>query len=92
MAETVRGTALFSGYVQGVGFRFTTRRVAAGFAVTGYVRNLSSGEVEVVAEGTRPEIEAFLDAVGKTMGTCVNDVDVRWSAPTAEFSGFSVRL
>lgn len=92
MAETVRGTALFSGFVQGVGFRFTTRRAAAGFAVTGYVRNRSGGGVEVVAEGTRLEIEAFLDAVKSAMGTCVSGVDVRWSAPTGEFSSFSIRL
>ena len=41
----------FSGHVQGVGFRYTTRSVASRFAVTGYVRNLPDGRVELVAEG-----------------------------------------
>ena len=57
MAETVRTVAIYSGWVQGVGFRFTTRRAAAGFAVAGCVRNLPSGDVEVVAEGAREVIE-----------------------------------
>ena len=43
---------LVSGEVQGVGFRFFAQRVAARHQVTGYVRNLDDGRVEVHAEGT----------------------------------------
>ena len=53
----------FSGYVQGVGFRYTTCRIAGAFDVTGTVRNMPDGSVECVVEGETAEIDAFLDAV-----------------------------
>ena len=49
----------FSGHVQGVGFRYTTKSVAMGFEITGIVRNLGDGRVQLVAEGERAELEAF---------------------------------
>ncbi len=68
--DRVCSTILFSGMVQGVGFRYQTERVARSFDVTGYVRNTHDGHVEVVAEG-RPgawcpemEIVASLPAEG----------------------------
>ena len=48
-----------SGEVQGVGYRFFAQRIAARHQVTGYVRNLSDGRVEVHAEGTPESIEGF---------------------------------
>jgi acylphosphatase len=91
VAENVRGTALFSGMVQGVGFRFTTRNAARGFAVTGYVRNLFTGEVEVVAEGSKDEILAFFGSVRKAMGRYIEDIAVRWDAATGEYADFHIR-
>ncbi len=41
----------YSGHVQGVGFRYTAKTVAAGFEISGVVRNLSDGRVELIAEG-----------------------------------------
>ena len=49
----------FSGHVQGVGFRYTVQRLALGFDVTGWVKNLSDGRVEMLVEGERGELEAF---------------------------------
>ena len=91
MAENVRGRGLFSGMVQGVGFRFTTRNAARGFAVTGFVRNLFSGEVEVVAEGSKDEILAFFGAIRKAMGHYIEDVAVHWELATGEYTDFHVR-
>ena len=48
---TVCKRVLYSGRVQGVGFRYTTQALAAGHPIAGYVRNLPTGEVELVAEG-----------------------------------------
>ncbi|MCA9175193.1 MAG: acylphosphatase [Planctomycetales bacterium] len=71
-----RRTVVFSGHVQGVGFRFTTNRIAAGFQVTGYVRNLSNGTVELVAEGQIEELDAFLAEVNHRMEGFVRDTKV----------------
>ncbi len=92
MERTVRAVALYAGRVQGVGFRFTAVNVAARFAVKGYVRNLSSGKVEVVIEGTRDEILAFLAVLRKTMGRNIDAVDITWATATNEFEAFSVRF
>lgn len=61
MGKTVQ--VFYEGRVQGVGFRYTARRVAAGFDVAGYVRNLPDGRVELVASGDDGEVEGFLQAV-----------------------------
>ncbi|MDD5634051.1 MAG: acylphosphatase, partial [Candidatus Omnitrophica bacterium] len=52
--------AVYSGVVQGVGFRFTAERIAKNIGITGFVRNLPNGNVEVVCEGERPQIDSFL--------------------------------
>ena len=54
---------LFRGRVQGVGFRFTAQRLARGYDVSGHVRNLDDGRVEVVADGDEAEIQAFIKAI-----------------------------
>ncbi len=50
----------FFGFVQGVGFRYAAYRVAAGFEVAGFVRNLDDGRVECLFEGEAAEINACL--------------------------------
>jgi acylphosphatase len=50
----------YEGRVQGVGFRFTTKQLARGFEVTGWVRNLADGRVELCAVGEPVEVAAFL--------------------------------
>ena len=53
----------YEGRVQGVGFRYTARRVASGYDVSGYVRNLPDGRVELVASGEPDEVDDFLAAM-----------------------------
>lgn len=65
--ETIRKRVLFSGRVQGVGFRYTTSGLARRFNVTGYVKNLSDGRVELVAEGALVEVDRFIQAVVQEM-------------------------
>ena len=55
----------YEGRVQGVGFRFTVRHIAKGFDVTGWVRNLSDGRVELQVTGDENEVRAFLDQVAQ---------------------------
>ncbi len=86
----VRRTIFFSGRVQGVGFRFTTERIAADFAVTGYVRNLSDGRVELVAEGEESTVEKFQHAIERNMGDHITGADVATGTATDEFTSFRV--
>ncbi|HPD17009.1 MAG TPA: acylphosphatase [Planctomycetota bacterium] len=86
-----RARVVFRGQVQGVGFRYTARRAAESFAVTGYVQNEPDGSVELVAEGERDEIEAFLGAVAREMAPYIRSREVTWSVATGEFHGFGVR-
>ena len=80
----------FAGNVQGVGFRFTTCRLAGSFDVTGSVRNCPDGSVECIVEGQADEIEAFLVAVEDRMGHFIFD-RTQVSAPhTGRFQGFGV--
>lgn len=87
----IRATAYYSGRVQGVGFRFTTVRVAGGFAVTGYVRNLPDGRVELIAEGDAAQVDAFLKAVGKAMGPGIRDTTIDRGEASGQFDGFGIR-
>jgi len=84
-------TVRFFGRVQGVGFRYTACRVAGGFAVVGWVRNLSDGSVECVVEGAPAEIDAFLAALADRMSEYI-DRQTQQSSPAAgRLSGFNVR-
>jgi len=55
----------YEGNVQGVGFRWTVRDAAKGFDVTGWVRNLPDGRVELQATGEKDEVRAFLDRIAQ---------------------------
>jgi acylphosphatase len=56
----------YEGHVQGVGFRFTVRHIAKGFDLTGWVRNLRDGRVELQVTGDEAEVRAFLDQVAQS--------------------------
>jgi acylphosphatase len=56
----------YEGNVQGVGFRWSVRHIAKGFDVTGSVRNLADGRVELQINGEEGEVREFLDAVAQS--------------------------
>jgi acylphosphatase len=56
----------FEGNVQGVGFRWSVKQVAKGFDLTGWVRNLPDGRVELQVSGEVSEVRAFLEAIGQS--------------------------
>jgi acylphosphatase len=81
----------YSGRVQGVGFRYSVKTVATGFEVTGTVRNLLDGRVELVAEGPREELEAFRQAIRDSgMDNFIRNEDVNWSDAAGHFRGFEI--
>jgi len=82
---------LYSGDVQGVGFRYTVKSVASGFEVTGTVRNLSDGRVELVSEGTKDELEGFRKAIRESgLEHFIRKEEVVWSESRDEFRGFEI--
>ncbi|MGD0898009.1 MAG: acylphosphatase [Thermoguttaceae bacterium] len=83
---------LFSGDVQGVGFRYTARSIARGFDVTGFVRNLSDGRVQVVVEGTQAELRAFLGALRQEMRHHISSEEEVSRSASGRFRGFEVRF
>ena len=56
----------FEGNVQGVGFRWSVKRIAKGFDVVGWVRNVPDGRVELQVSGEEMEVRAFIEAIGKS--------------------------
>jgi acylphosphatase len=84
-------TNLYSGQVQGVGFRYAVKALTLGFEVTGTVRNLDDGRVELAAEGAREELEAFLEAVRQSeVGRFIRQEQPRWAEARNEFRGFEI--
>ena len=85
-----RVTLLYTGRVQGVGFRASASSAARKFDVTGTVRNLPDGRVELVAEGEPNTVAAFLAAVAGRMRSHIDGVDRTVSPATGEFDAFDV--
>jgi acylphosphatase len=80
----------YSGRVQGVGFRYTTRQLAHGFPVAGFVRNLTDGRVELVVEGPAADVEALLGRLNETMAGYIHDQTVQ-DEPAQGFDSFVIR-
>jgi acylphosphatase len=86
-----RMTVLYSGHVQGVGFRYTAKTAAAGFEVTGTVRNLPDGRVELIAEGPREELDAFRAAIrDAVLNHFIRDEQVAWGGAQNVSRGFEI--
>lgn len=87
----VRFLVIFSGRVQGVGFRYTSKQVARRFDVTGWVKNLPDGTVQMVVEGLPDELESYVDAVSTETHGRVTEREIQRKSATGEFSGFEIR-
>ena len=87
----IRAQVYVSGHVQGVAFRYSAIRAAESLGVTGWVKNLWDGRVELVAEGDREELEAFREGIrdGGLNGFIQNE-QVEWTEATGEYRGFEI--
>jgi len=88
----VKAHVFISGRVQGVFFRYETKRIALRLGVSGWIRNLPDGRVEAVFEGEKSDVEEMIRFchVGPP-GAIVKNVKVIWEQPTGEFRGFQIR-
>ena len=79
---------IFSGRVQGVGFRFITHRIAQRYGLTGQVKNVPDGSVELIAQGRTDDIDNCLRDVEETFSGYIRDkqiTDLPFDASCAEF-------
>ena len=82
----------FEGRVQGVGFRWTVKNLARGYDVTGWVKNLPDGRVEMQACGNTNEVDAFVEAIEESeLKSHIKKVDVSVMPPAPDFRGFEIR-
>ena len=90
MAEVYQATVHFTGRVQGVGFRWTTERIAARFTVTGRVRNLVDGRVWLLAEGEKGEVGKFIQEIRHVMRDNITDVELEEACGEQKYGNFGI--
>jgi len=84
---------LISGEVQGVFFRANTRHFASELGVRGWIRNLPTGMVEVVAEGRKPQLDRLIEFCRSgPKGARVDEMVIEWENFKDEFRSFDVRF
>lgn len=89
MART-RRHVIYHGRVQGVGFRAAAASIARRHAVTGWVRNLADGTVELEVEGEAGEVQAVLDAIAAEMAWGITRAESREITPRNEAGDFAI--
>ncbi len=84
-------TIFYSGRVQGVGFRYTVKSITTGYEVTGTVRNLDDGRVELIAEGDPGELAAFRQGIRESgLGGLIQREEESFEPATGDFRGFEI--
>jgi acylphosphatase len=88
----VRAHLFISGIVQGVGYRYHTRRHAQGLGLLGWVRNLDDGRVEALLQGTREQVESMIRWCYRGPSEArVTDIAVTYEEAGDEFADFGIR-
>ncbi len=81
---------IFKGRVQGVGFRYSCHRMAARCEVSGFVRNLPDGSVELWAQGSATEVTAYLQAIEDYFGSGIREHTVNEMPMNARYERFDI--
>ena len=90
-ASRRRLIVLYTGNVQGVGFRYTAKTVAAGFEIVGQIRNLPDGRVELIAEGLVDELNSYRSALRDSgLAGFIVDEQVKWEDAQNQFRNFEI--
>ena len=84
---------IVSGRVQGVAYRYFAQKWAGALSLSGWVRNLPDGRVEVLAEGEKEVLERFTERLreGPRMAV-VDDLELSWEEPAGESGGFRIEF
>lgn len=87
-----RAHVIYRGRVQGVGFRYTVRAIAQQHPVTGFVKNLTNGTVELIAEGQDGDVRQFLRDIEMRMSGFIRAFTTHFQPTSGEFEGFTIRF
>ena len=86
--SSIRVRLCITGFVQGVGYRTFARRVAGVHGIDGTVRNLPDGRVQVLASGTRDNLEHLIGELRKGPARArVEDIQIEWNPDSSLFAG-----
>ena len=86
----IRAHILYSGRVQGVGFRFTVQRTAADLDLRGWVKNLPDGRVEILAEGDREKITQLCQNLEKYFQEYIKDKNIDFTPAQENYTDFDI--
>ncbi len=82
---------IVKGTVQGVGFRYYTRQLAGNLGLSGFVKNLANGDVEIEAEGEKEHLQALInDLQTKNMAEYIADLKIEWSVSQNKYRDFVI--
>ena len=81
---------IYSGIVQGVGFRFAVQKYALSLNLTGWVKNCSNGSVEIYVNGPKTDIEKLSQKIEQHFGDNINDKSIQYGSPLNEFNNFQI--
>jgi acylphosphatase len=81
---------IFTGHVQGVGFRYTARSIANRYEIIGFARNLPDGSVEMFAQGTTEDIDACIEEIQAEFRGYIQDTQIEAVPPNPQYSDFRI--
>jgi acylphosphatase len=88
--ELTARKVVFSGRVQGVGFRFTALNIASRYDLKGYVRNLPDGDVEMLAQGAAEMIDDCIRDLQDSFVGTISHIDIEEAAPDPKLTDFRI--
>ena len=88
--STIAKNIVFSGRVQGVGFRFTTQRIALRYELAGFVKNLPTGAVQMLIQGPAEDVDDCLRDISESFAGYIRDTKIEDAAISSEHAGFEI--
>ncbi len=89
MADTAKHV-IFSGRVQGVGFRYTCHRIAMRYELTGFVKNLPAGSVELLIQGSPEDVADCLADIKESFGAYIRETNATQLPPDPRYTDFRI--